>query len=208
MKSLYIDTSCADVSIALINDLKVIDKKNECILNEHSIYVVSYIDEILKKNGISPKEIERIYVVNGPGSFTGVRIGVTIAKTYAYLNNIKVIPISSLKQLALSSKCSEKYILSIIDARNNNFYFGLYDSNYNCIVKEQFNNIDKLKEIISKYNPIIVSNDNINIEIIKVVKTDLNIEKIINYYQDKKEYISHEVNVNYLKLPQALEDRK
>ena len=85
MITLFIDTSLSDVSIALLKDEKILDLINNNIPGEHSIYVTKYIQDILKNNNLLPKDIKEIVVVNGPGSFTGVRIGVTIAKMIAYL---------------------------------------------------------------------------------------------------------------------------
>ena len=93
MITLFIDTSFADVSIALLKDNKIISKKIRSIPNEHSKYAVSYVDDVLKEAKIEPKEVNNIMVVNGPGSFTGIRIGLTIAKVYAYLLNINVTSI-------------------------------------------------------------------------------------------------------------------
>ena len=142
-------------------------------------------------------------VVNGPGSFTGIRIGLTIAKVYAYLLNIKVTLISSLKTLALSEE--GEYILSLIDARNNNYYLGLYDNNYNEVIEEHFSNIDEVNKLLEEYKNIkIVSNSKINVE--KYTKIEeLDIEKIVTYYQDKEQVNAHQVLPNYLKLPQVLE---
>ena len=103
MKALYIDTSSADVSISLLDGTQELRTINENIPNKHSIYTVSYINKVLTDTNTPPEEIQKIYVVNGPGSFTGIRIGVTIAKTFAYLRNIKVVPISTLKALSLTT---------------------------------------------------------------------------------------------------------
>ena len=206
MINLFIDTSSSDVSIAIIRDNKLIDKITQNIPNKHSIYTVSYIDQLIKKCNLNPKDINKIYVVNGPGSFTGIRIGVTIAKIYAYLSDIKIVPISSLKQIAISD--NNKLSLSILKANSNNYYIGLYDNEYNEIIKEQFASTQEVKDIINKYNPKIISNTDINIENIEIKKIDLDIEKIIKYYENKEEYNCHNLLPNYLKLPQALEDRK
>ena len=203
MITLFIDTSNIDVSIALLKDGKVLNKIAKSIPNEHSKYAVSYIDEVLKKSEITPKEVQSIMVVNGPGSFTGVRIGLTIAKVYALLNNIKVILISSLKSLAIGTE--GKYILSLISARNDNYYIGLYNSDYNDVTSEHFGNILEINDIINKYEDIkIVSNINNDINNCKVIN-ELNIEAIYNYYKDSIKVNPHMVLPNYLKLPQVLE---
>ncbi len=203
MISLFIDTSLSDVSIALLKNEKILAQKIEKIPNEHSKYTVSYIDEILKKSKTSPKEVEKIYAINGPGSFTGIRIGLTISKVYAYILNIKVTLISTLKALALSVTLDkEDYILSLIDAKNDNFYVGLYDKSYKEIEKEHFTNIEEVKKIIEKYkNMKIISSSQIkSLKIDEVIET-LDIEKIVTYYKDKEAVNAHMVMPSYLKAP-------
>ena len=203
MITLFIDTSNQDVSIALLKDGKIINKITKSIPNEHSKYAVSYIDEVLKKSEITPKEVQSIMVVNGPGSFTGVRIGLTIAKVYALLNNIKVTLISSLKCLAIGNN-KNKYILSLINARNDNYYIGLYDNNYNDVINEHFGNIEEVNDIINKYDDVLVVSNNSDNDNVKVIN-ELDIESIYNYYKDKDKVNPHMVLPNYLKLPQVLE---
>jgi len=206
MRILFIDTSSSDVSIAIISDLELLSSISQCIPNQHSIYTVSYLDEVLKNANLTPSDIDKILVVTGPGSFTGVRIGVTIAKTYAYLNNIDIIGVSSLKMMSLSNK--HNYCLALIDAHHNNYYLGLYDENNNEVIEEQFNSKDMVLDIINKYNPSIVSDSDIVIDGIIVKKQKLDINNICSYYQDKSSINPHFVVPNYLKLPQALEEKK
>lgn len=203
MITLFIDTSNQDVSIALLKDGKIINKITKSIPNEHSKYAVSYIDEVLKKSEITPKEVQSIMVVNGPGSFTGVRIGLTIAKVYALLNDIKVTLISSLKCLAIGNN-KNKYILSLINARNDNYYIGFYDNNYNDVINEHFGNIEEVNDIINKYNDVLVVSNNSDNDNVKVIN-ELDIESIYDYYKDKVKVNPHMVLPNYLKLPQVLE---
>ena len=163
MISLFIDTSSIDVSIAIIKDNIILSEITKEIPNKHSVYTTKFIDDMLKKANIEPKDIDKIMIVNGPGSFTGVRIGVTIAKTLSYLLNKEVIPVSALKMLSLSTN-HNNYCLSLINANHDNYYLSLYDKNNKEIIKEQFNTKEKVLEIINKYNPTIVSNNNITID--------------------------------------------
>ena len=206
MRTLFIDTSSSDVSIAVICDNKVISSISKCVPNKHSIYTVSFIDECLKKANLMPKEIDNIMVVTGPGSFTGVRIGVTIAKTYAYLSNCNIIEVSSLKMLALST--NHEFCLSLIDAKHDNYYLGLYDKDNNIVIEEQFNNKEYVLKLIDEYRPIVISNEDIVIDDVKVKRQDLDYINICNYYKDKEVKNPHFVVPNYLKLPQALEEKR
>ncbi len=206
MISLFIDTSSIDVSIAIIKDNKILSSITKEATGTHSIYTTKYLDDMLKEAKLKPKDINKIMVVNGPGSFTGVRIGVTIAKTYSYLLNIPVIPVSSLKMLSLS--LDHDYCLAIINANHDNYYFALYDKDNKEITKEQFNTKKVVEEIIEKYNPLIISDNNIEINNIKVPKQKLNFLNIVNYYKNKKEVNPHLLVPNYLKLPEAMEKKK
>ena len=155
MITLLIDTSTEDVSIAILNDTKILSSIIKSIPNKHSVYTVKMISDCLEKANLTPKDIEKIMVVTGPGSFTGLRIGVTIAKTYAYLNQIEIIPISSLKMRSLS--IPHDICLSIIDAHHNNYYIGLYNKENEEIIKEKFTKkeevlkLDKSKKSNSKH---------------------------------------------------------
>lgn len=193
MISMFIDTSLSDVSIALIKDEKLLSKINNNIPGEHSVYVTKYIDDILKENDLSPKDVDEIIVVNGPGSFTGIRIGVTISKMFAYLENIRIVTITSLLARVIGIK--SKYILSKIDAKHDNYYIGLYDDNYNKIV-EKFANMQEIEEIIKKYSPEVVDTEK-----------EYDIESIIKYTKKLPSENVHSVNPIYLKLPEAMEKK-
>lgn len=205
MKALYIDTSADDVSISLLEGSKELKTINENIPNKHSVYTVNYINKVLKETSTTPEEIQKIYVVNGPGSFTGIRIGVTIAKTFAYLRNIKVVPISSLKALSLTT--TGKTIMSLIDFKHGHYYLGLYDENHNEILPEKYASKEEVLSLITKYKPTIVSTQNITIDEINVPKYTQNITKIITYYEKEAGIHPHRLQVNYLKEPQAVEEK-
>ena len=193
MISMFIDTSLSDVSIALIKDGKLLSKINNNIPGEHSIYVTKYVDDILKENNLSPESVDEIIVVNGPGSFTGIRIGVTIAKIFAYLKNIRIVSITSLLARAIGN--NGENILSIIDAKHDNYYIGLYDKNYNKII-EKFSNIKEIEEIKKEYSPLLVD-----------ISKEYNIEAIIEYTKKLPSEKVHSVNPIYLKLPEAMEKK-
>ena len=206
MISLFIDTSMANVSISIVKDGKIQSIIQEDIPNEHSKYATSYVKRVIDEAGIDANDIDNLLVVNGPGSFTGVRIGVTIAKTYGYLINKEIIPVSSLKSLALSTS-NKEMVMSVIQANRSNYYVGLYDKEYNEVIKEQFVSGNRLVELIQEYNPYIVSNDFNVVGKYKLNKVNLDVLRIVDYYQDKDTVNYHALVPNYLKLPQALENK-
>ena len=207
MISLFIDTSLSSVSISVIKDDKILSLIEKDIPNMHSIYTTSYLKKALDDANINPLEVDNIYIVNGPGSFTGLRIGVTIAKTYGYLIDKDLTPVSTLKAIAISSDY-KGVIMSIIKANKSNYYVGIYDKNYQNVIEEKFTNKSNLMDLVNKYHPYIVTTEDINIDSIQINKINLNILKIINYYQDKEKVNYYALVPNYIKQPQAVEDKK
>ena len=206
MISLFIDTSMSNVTISIVKDNGKLSLIQEEKPNEHSKYPTSYDKKAIDDAGIDANDVDNLLVVNGPGSFTGVRIGVTIAKTYGYLINKEIVPVSSLKSLALSSD-NEGTTMSVISANRNNFYVGIYDNEYNNIIDEQFVSSNRLLELINEYNPYIVSNTFNVLGTHKFNKANLDVLRIVDYYKDKDAVNYHALVPNYLKLPQAMENR-
>lgn len=207
MISLFIDTSLTNVSISVLKDSKTLSLISKEIPNMHSAYVTKFIKDCLDEAHIDANDIENIMVVSGPGSFTGVRIGVTIAKTYGYLIKKDIIPLSSLKSLAISAN-HKGPIMSIIPANKNSYYVGIYDDNYNEVIKEACMNKKDIHDLCKEYNPYIVGIDANVIGTYKVNRQELNIPKIVNYYLDKEKVNYYKLVPNYLKLPQALEGKE
>ncbi len=206
MISLFIDTSMANVSISVVKDNKILSLIEKDIPNMHSAYATKYVKDALDTANIDANDVDNIMVVNGPGSFTGVRIGVTIAKTYGYLIKKDITPISSLKSLAISSNYNDM-VMSIIPANKSSYYVGIYDKDYNVIYDECFMKKEDILVLCDKYNPYIVGLDQSIIGKYKINKQNLDILKIVNYYMDKEKVNSHKIVPNYLKLPQALEGK-
>ena len=108
----------------------MITKKEQISNRNHSIYTIPLIEEILRENEITTRDLNEIIVIDGPGSFTGVRLGITVAKMLAYTLNIKIKTISSIEALA-SGKNALKMIITITDPKGK--YFGIFDLNSGCI---------------------------------------------------------------------------
>jgi tRNA threonylcarbamoyladenosine biosynthesis protein TsaB len=127
MTILAIDTSNYTLGVALIDDNKVIGEYITNIKVNHSIRAMPAVQNLMKDCGITPKQLSKIVVAKGPGSYTGVRIGVTIAKTLAWSLNIPLVGISSLEILASSTgRYFNGYVSPLFDARRGQVYTGLY----------------------------------------------------------------------------------
>ena len=166
------------------------------------------IDDVLKNANINPNEVNNIMVVNGPGSFTGVRVGVTVAKTLAWSKNIKVYPISELQLLSTSSE--KKYIVPLIDARRGFVYAGIYNKNLKCLLSDQYIALNDLYKLIEK------NYDLKDVEYVSYDKFEYVLEPKINlkklFQKGKfKEVLPHDLVPCYLKNTEAeekLNDKK
>ena len=132
MKILAIDTSSNICSVAILEDETIIDEINLNNGKTHSENLMPIINEILNKNSVLLQEINLISCCVGPGSFTGIRIGVASMKAIAEVQNIPIASVTSLETLARIDD-SNKIKVSLIDARNNQVYCGLFDSNHTLI---------------------------------------------------------------------------
>ncbi|MDX5475831.1 MAG: tRNA (adenosine(37)-N6)-threonylcarbamoyltransferase complex dimerization subunit type 1 TsaB [Bacillaceae bacterium] len=127
MKVLAIDTSTYLLGVALVDNDKVVGELITNIKKNHSLRAMPAVEQLMKECGITPKELDRIVVANGPGSYTGVRIGVTIAKTLAWSLNIPIVGISSLQLLAANGRYFPGVICPMMDARRGQVFTGLYE---------------------------------------------------------------------------------
>ena len=126
MRILAIDTSSPICSVAILENDNLIDEINLDDGRTHSENLMPLIDSILKRNNLDIKDIEMISCCVGPGSFTGIRIGVATIKPMAEILNIKIASVISLEVLAKNVENTET-IVSLIDARNNQVYCGIFD---------------------------------------------------------------------------------
>lgn len=129
MKILGIDTSAKTSSVGICDDYKTVD---ELFLDKgltHSETILPMIDEILTRNGLTLDDIDALAVNNGPGSFTGIRIGVAVVKGLAFEKNIPCYEVSTLDSIAFNCKDKSGLVVAVMDARRNQ----VYNANYQII---------------------------------------------------------------------------
>lgn len=202
---LTIETTSPICGVALVLDDKVIYESNLDKGLNHSITLFDNIDSALKKNKLSMKDISLIKVSNGPGSFTGLRIGIAAALGLAKQYNTPIEYIDTLDSLAhntykakfkqshiknfrsksniLSEYNNEKsYILSMIDARVDRVYISLYDFiSLNKLSSDNIISVEELCELLNKY----FKNKNVDFALIG--------SGAINY----KDIFKKKLNINY-----------
>lgn len=127
MITLYIDTHSDVIELILFKNENIIAEIHSDASNRHSALIMPLFDQLFKSVSISVLDIADILVINGPGSFTGVRLGVTIAKTLAFTLNIPIRVMSSILIKTVSN--SEKGNIWFIESEKNGYYVGEFNDN-------------------------------------------------------------------------------
>ena len=190
MYSLFIDTHAKNVLIILFKDGRIVEKNDIETMNKHSVVTMPSIKQILDNNKCDVKDLSEILVCNGPGSFTGSRIAVTIAKTIAYSLNIPIKQVDALTIMAINVD-KENKIIALKD--RNGAYVGKFDSNNVLLEELVYVSNSEYKELF---------NDN---DVIEEISIDY--EKVYSFLS-KLDYVNvHEVKPIYVKGISALNDK-
>lgn len=222
MKILAIDSSGQVAGCCLMDENKVIC---EIILDDkltHSQTLMPMVDELFKRTNLNIKDIDYIAVANGPGSFTGLRIGVATAIGLARGSGAELIGVSTLEVLAYNI-CGNSYICPIMDARRNQVYGALYKFEGNKLIEHIYPvaiGLDELLNSLSIYDDVTMIGDGVNVnkDILKNY-TNINIAPIhlrkqrpsslavAAYNKIKNNAIDNGIDINYLRKSQAERER-
>ena len=192
LKRLVIDSASKYLFVALYEDLQCLGKYYKSGNNDHSTKLMIEIERIFKMNETKVADLDEIIIGIGPGSYTGLRIGVVIAKMFGWNNDIKVKSISSLAMIA-SSYTGSELIISEIDARRGNSFIGIYKNDGEALVLAKNEILTNLEDFMNslKESYVLLSKGEINLE--KILKSNLltEVEDI------------HSLNPNYLRITEA-----
>ena len=193
MNYLFLDTASSRVIISVIRNNEIVFTVNLKNDNNLSNKLMVLIDENFKKYNLKATDINKIFVVNGPGSFTGIRCGVTVAKTLAFLLNIEITAISELETMVSGY---DEQVCPIIDARRGYVFAGIYDGVKN-LAPDRYISYD---EITKGFKGKIVSYDYEN-----AYEPKIDILKLVNKHKDES-INPHLLVPNYLKKTEAEEN--
>lgn len=207
MITLLIDTCHYNLIVGIYRndeELVLLEEKNDNHLSER---LLPLIDKAFQTVNLDVNDTQNIIVVNGPGSFTGVRIGVAVAKTLAYSLACPIHITSELKVMATSSSVKTKYVVPLIDARRDAVYGGMYTSELESVIDDAYIPLDELLEKVKK----VTSLDQVTFvsyESFSSIETEvpvLSFSSIILENNNKEGILCHLVNPNYLKKTEAEE---
>lgn len=206
MRTLYIDTSSSYLYSGIVEDNKLLCETKKEFAQNLSEEAMPEIAKLFKSINLNAKDIDKIIVVDGPGSFTGIRIGMTIAKVYAWSLNIPITTISALEAMNISTD-TLKICVPMINARRGYVFAAAYNNENKAIIEPTHIKMDNLFEKLLGKDYIIITNDDFDINI-DTVNYNPDILRIVNHYVDKENINPHAVNPVYLKLTEAEEKKQ
>ena len=211
MKVLAFDTSSKALSLAILEDKQVLAETTINIKKNHSITLMPAIDFLMASLDWTPKDLDRIVVAEGPGSYTGLRIAVATAKTLAHTLNIELVGMSSL--LALVSRQQEGLLVPLMDARRNNVYAGFYENAKPVMSEAHLSFAEVLEKVKDAEQVTFVGEVGPFVEQIQeqlpqasYQETLPNAANLALWAWDKKEDSLHDFVPNYLKRVEAEEN--
>lgn len=197
MKILSIDTASSVCSVSILEDKKVIKEIKNEDENTHSVKLMPQIEQIFKETNLRLQDIDLLACDKGPGSFTGIRIGISTIKAFHDVTNIPTIGITSLMGLAYNVNF-DGYICSLIDAKNDNVYYGLFDNIDKQYVKSGnylAENINSVTEILKICNKPIFFVGNGSIVHKDVLKSSLKEKAIFTDNEDANELTATSIGI-------------
>ena len=211
MKVLAFDTSSKALSLAILEDKQVLAETTINIKKNHSITLMPAIDFLMASLDWTPKDLDRIVVAEGPGSYTGLRIAVATAKTLAHTLNIELVGMSSL--LALVPRQQEGLLVPLMDARRNNVYAGFYENAKPVIPEAHLSFAEVLEKVTDAEQVTFVGEVGPFVEQIQehLPRTNFketlpNAANLALWAWDKKANSLHDFVPNYLKRVEAEEN--
>ena len=193
MYSLFISTYDKLITISLLKNGELLENIEIESNQNHSSLVIPNIEKILSNNDINTSYLNEIIVVNGPGSFTGVRLGVTVSKTLAYTLNIPIKTITSLECMSVSIEKNTNKLSVIFDLKGA--YVGYFDKDNNLLEDYVYLNKKEYEEYVKDKKDYLITD----------YKFD--VEKIYRYLKLKNSINPHLVNPIYIKGIDALNDK-
>ncbi|GAA4314120.1 tRNA (adenosine(37)-N6)-threonylcarbamoyltransferase complex dimerization subunit type 1 TsaB [Pontixanthobacter gangjinensis] len=128
---LCLETATTNCSVGLAKDGKLLSLREDNSKGySHAEKLHVFINEVLEEAGVTSKDLDAIAISKGPGSYTGLRIGVSSAKGLCYSLDIPMISVPTLDLLALQLKGEQAYFVSMLDARRMEVYSAVYDSDF------------------------------------------------------------------------------
>lgn len=208
MKVLGIETADKICAVALMEDNHLIKEELIEDANTHSVKLMPLVDKLLKETNVKMEDIDLFACDIGPGSFTGIRIGVSTVKAFLDVTNQKAIGVTSLEILANNIQ-TEEMVCSLIDAKNQNVYCGFFQKEngiYQQIGDLTFEKIEDAIEIAKSKNKKIIFIGNGSIAYQDMIKSEMKNEAEIILEEEKNKLNARNIaKIAYYKKQEAVD---
>ena len=205
MISLLLDTSNQALSVAVNRDSKMVAEINTNYKKTHSETLVDNIQKVLEIADIKKSQLDRIIVAKGPGSYTGVRIGITVAKMLAKQLNIPVYSVSQLFVIAVSNGIKGN-TAPLIDARRAHVYGAVYnieEDDYTEVIAPQYIDFSSLSADIKEAVYLLNSSEKITVDIDEYTHVTPRISQTERYERALKLEDADQLVPDYLRISEA-----
>jgi len=203
MNILAFDTSTEKFSISILKNNKIVLNLSKIINKTYSKFLIPILKKSLEKSKLDVKEINYILISLGPGSFTGIRIGIAAAKGLGMPHKINISGFNNMDILAnsINDNIKEKRIVTIIKSKKSDYYFQVFNSKKKPIKKISFFSINNLPKFF--FNKNTVFSGDVDTELIKEIKKK---KKKILFY--KRKFSSTCTLINLIKEKQYIKMTK
>jgi len=152
MKILSVDTSTPTCTVGLVDGEKILAETVDSSGQTHARHLMGMIDSTMTASGFAVQDIDGFAVVTGPGTFTGLRIGIGTIKGLAFALSKPLVGVTSLAALAAQADLSTKWVCPVMDARRNEVYYGLYVFEKGALQQVGMHRVAPPSELIKHFN--------------------------------------------------------
>ncbi len=149
-KSLAIETSGRTGSIALGENGRVIAESQFPHGLKHAAEIIPIIDRLCREQGWQPGALQELYVSAGPGSFTGLRIGITLAKTLAFATGVKLVAVPTVRVLVENAPAEAMHAIIVLDAKRDQIYTARFERQADGWVEREPAHLDSLAGVLAR----------------------------------------------------------
>jgi tRNA threonylcarbamoyladenosine biosynthesis protein TsaB len=148
--ALAIETSARVGSIAAVEDGHVVAEEQFEHGLQHAAQIVPIIDRLCRARGWSPRDVEELYVSAGPGSFTGLRIGITLAKTLALASGVKLVAVPSVRVLVENAPADARHVIIVLDAKREQIFTARFERGTDGWIEREPTQLSSLIEMLDR----------------------------------------------------------
>src|SRR5438876_1427031 len=146
-RALAIETSGRVGSVALVDDNGAIEEEQFPHGLQHAAGLIPLIDKLCEARGWKASDLQEVYVSAGPGSFTGLRIGITLAKTLAFATGMKLLAVPTMRVLVENAPAEARHVIVVLDAKREQIFTASFEKVQEKWLEREQAHLDKLAEM-------------------------------------------------------------